>query len=172
MEHLKNWCSNKENIKLLIMIGMAIILLIILKIRFGAKAVHTPDTSSAHYETGTASITQDAVRGYIKRIPEKAPARSEKVMYHGLKPPPFLKRDLFFSRTTGTKPNRKAEHMEEVNLKLTATIIDGQGALAIIGNEVLGMGEMVEGLRVTSIKNNEVILSKGKRRYVLRITEE
>jgi hypothetical protein len=172
MENIKNWCSNKENIKILIMIGMAIILLIILKIRFGAKADHTPDASAARYETGTESLTRDSVREYIKRIPEKPPARSEKVMSHGLKPPPFLKRDIFFSRTTGTELTRKAEHVDEVKLELTATIIDGQGALAIIGNEVLGMGEVVKGLRVTSIKNNEVTLTRGKRQYVLRIKEE
>jgi hypothetical protein len=172
MENIKNWCSNKENIKILVMIGMAIILMVILKISFGGKAVQTSDSSAAHYETGTESLTQDSAREYIKRIPETAPARSKKLMFRGLKPPPFLKRDLFFSRTTGTKPTRKAEHVEEVKLELTATIIDGQGALAIIGNEVLGMGEVIKGLRVTSIKKNEVILSKGKKQYVLRIKEK
>lgn len=172
MENIKNWCSNKENIKILVMIGMAIILVVILKIRFGEKAVHIPDTSAAHYKTGTELQTKDSVREYSKTIHERPPARSEKVVFHDLKPPPSLKRDLFFSRKPGTKPIGKEEHVEEVKLELTATIIDGQGALAIIGNEVLGMGEVIEGLRVTSIKKNEVVLSKGKRQYVLRIREK
>ena len=90
MGNIKHWCSNKENIKILIMIGMAIILLVILKIRFSGKTVQTSDLSAAGYETGAESITQDSEREYIKRIPETAPARSKKLMFRGLKPPPFL----------------------------------------------------------------------------------
>jgi hypothetical protein len=172
MDTIKNWCSNKENLKIVIMIAMAIILLVILKNRFTEKAVHTSDASAAGYETASASLSQDAARGYKARIPAKRPARPNKGMVQGLKPPPFLKRDLFASRKPGTNPTRMAEHVEEVNLELTATLIDGQGALAIIGNEVLGMGEMIQGFRVTAIKKNEVILSKGTKQYVLRIKEE
>ena len=172
MGTIKNWCSNKENIKILIMIGMAIILMVILKIRFSGKAVHISDSSAAGNEAGIESLTQDSAGGNNSRIPEQAPARSQKVIFHSPKPPPFLKRDLFSSRNPGTNPKRKAEQTKEVNLELTATIIDGQGALAIIGNEVLGMGDTVKGLRVTAIRKNEVVLSKGKRQYILRIKEE
>jgi len=172
MSNIKNWCSNKENIKILIMIGMAIILIVVLKNRFGGTSAEKSDSSKVRYETGMESQAQAATRDNYKRIPEKSPERSQKVKFSGLKPPPFLKRDLFASRIPVTNPKRKAEQMEEVKLELTATIIDGQGALAIIGNEVLGMGEMVNGLRVTAIKKNEVILSKGKKQHVLRIKEE
>jgi len=172
MDNIKNWCSNKENIKILFMIGMAIILLVILKIRFGGKAVHTSGSSVAGYEAEMKTPVQDSVRVDNKKMPERAPARAENVMYRGPKPPPFLKRDLFTSRNPVTKPKRKTGKVEKVNLELTATIIDGQGALAIIGNEVFGMGDMVQGLRVTSIKKNEVVLSKGKRQHVLRLKEE
>ena len=172
MDTIKNWCSNKENVKIVIMIGMAIILLVILKNRFAEKTVHTSDTSAAGYETKLASLSQDAAQRYNARIPAKTPARLNKGMVQGLKPPPFLKRDLFSSRNIGTNPTRKAEHVEEVNLQLTATIVDGQGALAIIGNEVLGMGDMIQGFRVTAIQKNEVILTKGKKQYLLRIKEE
>jgi len=172
MDNIKNWCSNKENIKILFMIGMAIILLVILKIRFGGKAVHTSGPSVAGYEAEMKTPVQDSVRVDNKKMPERAPARTENVMFRGPKPPPFLKRDLFTSRNPVTKPKRKTGKVEKVNLELTATIIDDQGALAIIGNDVFGMGDMVQGLRVTSIKKNEVILSKGKKQHVLRLKEE
>ncbi len=172
MDKIKHWCSNKENIKILVMIGMAIVLVVILKIRFGGKAVHTSDASVAGYKAGMETAAQDSVRAENRRMPERAPARIENVMFRGPKPPPFLKRDLFSSRNLVTKPKRKAKKVEKVDLDLTATIIDGQGALAIIGNEVFGMGDMVQGLRVTSIKNNEVTLSKGKRKHIIRIKEE
>jgi len=172
MDNIKNWCSNKENIKLVVMIGMAIVLLVILKIRFSEKAVPASDSSAVRYETGIESLPQDSVRVDNRRMPERAPAQSENVMFQNPKPPPSLKRDLFSSRNPGTKPKRKAGQVEKANLELTATIIDGQGALAIIGNDVFGMGDMVQGLRVTSIKNNEVILSKGKKQHVIRIKEE
>ena len=172
MDNIKNWCSNKENIKLAIMIGMAIIFVFVLKSRFSGKAVITSDSSVLSNETQIESLHQDSVRGYNTRMQEKTPARLKEMNDHDLKPPPFLKRDLFSSRNPEIKPKREAAQMEAANLELTATIIDDQGALAIIGNEVLGIGEMLMGLRITAIKNNEVILSKGKSQHVLRIKEE
>jgi hypothetical protein len=167
--NIKKWCSNKDNIKILFMIGMAIILIFVLIHRFGGNGTQTSDASMAPHKTGIDSQAQASVPKYIQTMPYKK--RSEKMVSYGQKPPPFLKRDLFFSRKIRNNPIRNGER-EELNLELTATIIDSQGAVAIIGNEVLGMGEIVEGLRVTSIKNNEVILSKGKAQYVLRIKEE
>lgn len=172
MDTVRNWLSKKENIKILFMIAMAIVLVVILKNRFGAQAVHTSDSSVAGYEAEKETPALDSVKVDNKRMPERTPARTKNVIYQGLKPPPFLKRDLFASRKPVTIPKRKAEPVEKVNLKLTATIIDSQGALAIIGNEVFGMGDMVQGLRVTSIKNNEVVLSKGRKQHVIRIEEE
>ena len=172
MDNLKKWCSNKENIKILIMIGMAIILIVVLKNRFGETSAEKSDSSAVGHETGMEAQNQAGTLAYDKRIPEKTPARSQKVKFNRFKQPPFLKRDLFSSGNPVFKPIRKTEQMDGSNLELTATIIDGQGALAIIGNEVLGMGEMVNGLRVTAIKKNEVILSKGKKQHVLRIKEE
>jgi hypothetical protein len=172
MDKIKIWCSNKENIKILLMIGMAIILVVILKNRFGGTEAEKSDSSEASYENRMEPQTEIAIGGYDKGIPKRAPARSKTTKLKGPEPPPFLKRDLFFSRYSELNPKIKGEEMEDLNLELTATIVDGRGALAIIGNEVLEMGEMVNGLRVTAIKNNEVILSKGKRKYVLRINEE
>jgi hypothetical protein len=172
MDNIKNWCSNKENIKLAVMIGMDIIFVFVLKSRFSGKAVITSDSAAISKETEMESLSQDSVRGHNTRVQEKEPAQLTAVTVHDLKPPPFLKRDLFSSRNPEIKPKREAAQMEAANLELTATIIDDQGALAIIGNEVLGIGEMVMGLHITAIKNNEVILSKGKRQHVLRIKEE
>jgi hypothetical protein len=172
MENIKKWCSNKENIKILFMIGMAILLIVVLKHRFSGNSAKTSDSSAVSHETVMKAQTQDGTGGFDKRIQDKAPARSQTVKFNGLKSPPFLKRDLFYSGNPEIMPIRKAGQMERNNLELTATIIDDQGALAIIGNEVLGMGEMIKGFRVTAIKNNEVILSKGEKQHVLRVSEE
>ena len=154
------------------MIGMAIVLVVVLKNRFSGKGVNTSGSSEARYEREMEPRNQESVKRRNRRIGGKAQARLKKVEFNAVKPPAFLKRDLFSSRNPGNTPKRMAEQIEKVNLELTATIIDGTGALAIIGNEVLGMGDMIKGLRVTAIKANEVILSKGKRQYVLRIKDE
>ncbi len=172
MNNMKSWCSNKENIKIICMVGLAIVLVVVLIHRFSAKAVNTSDSPAAEYQRGMEPLTGNSAREYKTRMPERTPSRSKKVMFNGVKPPALLKRDLFASRNTGNSPKRTTEQIEAVHLELTATIIDGAGALAIIGNEVLGMGDRVKGMRVTAIKENEVTLSKGKRQYVLRIKDE
>jgi hypothetical protein len=172
MDKIKKWCSNKENLKILFMIVMAIILLFVLKKRFGGTGAENPDSSAAHYENRVEAQSEIAVAGYDKRVPTRAPDRSKTAQLKDPEPSPFLKRDLFSSRYSELNPKRNAEEVEKVDLELKATIIDGQGALAIIGKEVLVTGEKINGLRVTAIKENEVVLSKGKKRYVLRIKEE
>jgi len=89
-----------------------------------------------------------------------------------LNPPPSLKRDIFSAGKWWQNPRLKSEKMGEGKLQLKATIIDDQGTIAIIDDEVLGVGESVKGLKITAIKNNEVLLSKGRQRYILRMNEE
>jgi len=170
MENIKNWCSNKENIKILFMIGMAIVLVFVLKNRFGGTEAENSDSSAASYENRMEPQTEIAMGGYDKRIPKKAPARSKAMKFKSPEPPPFLKRDLFSSRYSGLNPIRKSEETEEVNLELKATIIDGRDPLAIIGNEVLGLGEFIKGAEVIAIKNNVAILSRDGKQYVLKMT--
>ncbi len=100
------------------------------------------------------------------------PVNSEHTEVDNLKPPSSLKRDLFSSGRSMDKVKRNPDKKELKNLELKATIIDGQDPLAIIGDEVLGIGGSVEGLKVTAIKNNEVTLSKGGSQYILRMKKE
>ncbi len=88
-----------------------------------------------------------------------------------LNAPPYLTRDLF---SAGYLKHKYRGIPGEIgnSLKLKATIIDGLDPLAIIGDEVLGIGEFVNGLEVTDIKSNEVILSKGGNKYRLRMAGE
>ena len=171
MENIKNWCSNKENLKILFMIGMAIVLVFVLKNRFSEKTANTSGSSSTHYDTGMGSLTQNSARRDNSRMAEKAPARLKQVMLHGLKAPISLKRDIFSYRISKNSSKRE-EAQKDSGLKLNATITDGSEPLAIIGNEVLGIGESVNGFEIRAIKNNEAVLLRDGKHYTLRIIEE
>ena len=169
MEDIKKWCSDKENLKIVFMVIMAIVLVFILKIRFSGKGEVSSATAQ---EENIIMPTQAADSNIIQRKVTRTPAPRGSRVFQTAKAPPFLERDLFSSRISASVPKRKGEHVEQVELELTATIIDSQGALAIIGNDVLAIGDMVQGYQVTSIKKNAVLLSKGKRQHELRIKED
>jgi hypothetical protein len=172
MEDIKKWCSDKENLKIVFMIFMAIILVVILKIRLGGKAEQKDVSPTSAHKTEVTATSQSPAREIKQRKMVRTPVRTGSRAFQGTKAPPFLERDLFSSRKSPSVPTRKGEHVEQVELELTATIIDNQGALAIIGDDVFAIGDMVQGYQVMSIKNNEVVLSKGKRQYVFKFNEE
>lgn len=165
--------SKKENIKIAVMLGLAVVLVIVLVKRFsGGRADEQPFSAEAGHEQIVMPQLQKVKRDYNKATVKRAAVNWKNMKSYSPKAPPFLTRDIFNSRNRDISPKRKAERVKEVPLELTATIVDDQSALAIIGSEVLVTGDTVKGFRVTAIKNNEVVLSKGKRRYVLRISEE
>ncbi len=172
MEKTVDWFTKKDNIKIILVIVLAIVLLVVLKNRMsGEKDAEKTAASPAIYKTAADTPVpfqkRTSVKTSLKRNRGEQNMKADTV-----KSPPFLERDLFSYRNTGTRPKRNAEPLEGVDLVLTATIIDEQGAIAIIGNEVLRTGEMVQGMRVTAIENKEVVLSKGRNQYVLRIKED
>lgn len=107
----------------------------------------------------------------VYTVRESSPANSKTKSSGKLNAPPYLTRDLFSSGYLKHK-SRGIPRETGKGLKLKATIIDGRNPLAIIGDEVLGIGEFLNGLEVTDIKNNEVILSKGENKYRLRMDGE
>jgi len=158
-----NWLSNKNNLKIVIMAGLAILLIFVLKYRFfqgqeaGDQAASTQThDSSLEYETRAANLESD-------------PTIME---FDDLKPPPSLETDIFSSGNAEYNPGEEAKEMEVDKLELRATIIDDQGALAIIDDDVLRIGEFIKGLQVRTIKNNEVMLSRGEKNYTMSVIKE
>lgn len=165
MKKTVDWLSKRDNIKIVLVLVLSLVLIVVLKIRMsGGKDADKSATSPETYKTAAETHADMALK--------QEPVGARPMTDDTLKPPPFLKRDLFSYRNPGTNPTRKAEQMEEENLELTATIINGQSAIAIIGNKVLGIGESVNGFEVRAIKNNEVTLVKGEKKYIMRMIRD
>lgn len=154
------------------MIFMAIVLVVILKIRFAGTSEHSEVSPSAAQKIEVTAIPQSPSSDISRNKMVRSPVQTGRGTFQGTKAPPLLERDLFSSSKSPSVPTRKGEHAEQVELELTATIIDSQGALAIIGDDVLAIGDMVQGLQVTSIKKNEVVLSKGNKQYIFKLNED
>lgn len=167
MEKTANWFSKSDNMKIVLVAALSLVLVVVLMMRMsGDKDAEKPATPAETYNTAaeTPAPFQKQTRD------DNANRRVEPMKADTMKPPLFLKRDLFSYRMSKNSSKRD-EGGSAPDLELNATITDDGEPLAIIGNEVFGTGEMVKGFRVTQIKNNEVILSKENRQYVIRISE-
>ncbi len=171
MINIINWCTKKENVKIIFMLGLAVILLIALQHLFSrGKETHKADSSEAMYENRMESQTQAAKRIKDEKMLKSSNAKT--IKYDNLQPPPYLTRDIFSFRNSGDNSIRSSDGIIPDNLELNATIIDDGEPLAIIGNKVMGIGEFVNGLEVREIKNNEVVLAKGEQKYILRMIQK
>ena len=163
--------SNKDNIKIAVMVGLAVVLLIVIAKRFsGSGTDEQPVSAVAGHQQIVMPQSQTVKRQYSKAAVNKA-AVPKSVKYNNSEAPPFLTRDLFNSRNWDVRPKREADQ-KDPGLKLNATITDDGDPLAIIGDEVLGIGDSVKGFKVTAIRNHEAVLSGDGKHYTLRMTEE
>jgi len=166
MSNFINRRSGKDNIKIIIMAGLAVVLIFILAHRFFGGQGENDAASAAH--THEDSLKSDTLTAALKL----SPANSKPPEFGGLEPPPFLGRDIFSSGDTVYNRKGKAGETEYEGLQLKATIIDDRGALAIIDDDVLRIGEFIKGLQVRTIKNNEVMLSRGEKNYTMSVIKE
>lgn len=179
MNSILGWCSNKENIKVLLVGGLAVILIIIVKIQFfGGAEINQPLPSSSSYTNITTSHLQDSEHdkdeitynvSHIKSLPGSAQ----------IQPPSSISRDIFSpgnhaNKTEKTIPPSKKTRERKLarSLALKGTIMDNQGSLAIINDETLAIGESIKGFVVTAIDDNKVIVSLNGRQTTLRIKEK
>jgi len=54
-------------------------------------------------------------------------------------------------------------------LSLSGIIWEEEAPLALINNQILGIGEMISGFKIDEISKNEVILIKGTEKFMLRL---
>jgi hypothetical protein len=171
MNNFYNWCSKKENIKMMVMAGLAVFLIVFLIHRFsGGNDMNTSASSEAIYENSIESQTQLTKRFNDEKIIKHS--LSKTMEFDNMKPPPSITRDIFSYSNAKNKPKRYAEEMVMKDLTLQATIIDDQEPLAIIDNEVLGIGDFVKGFEVTAIKDNEVMLFEDGKNHILMMIKE
>jgi hypothetical protein len=164
--------SNKENIKIAVMVGLALVLIIVIAKRFSNSGTDEPVSAVAGHEQIEMHEQQNVKRQYSKAPFKKTAMKSENIKLFNSEAPPFLTRDLFNSRIRDIIPKREKEQVKEVPLELTATIIDGNGELAIIGDEVLGIGDEVKGFTIKEVRNNEVLLARDGDLYTLGVKDE
>ncbi|MBI5740453.1 MAG: hypothetical protein HZA16_07000 [Nitrospirae bacterium] len=151
--------------KIIIMAGLAVVLVFVLAHRFfsGQGKDDEAHASPAHEDGMNSETPAAALKSSLDDL---------KTAEFDDEAPPSLGRDIFSSGDTVYGPTEQAEEAEYETLQLKATIIDDQGALAIIDDEVMRIGQSIKGLQVRTIKNNEVILSRGEKNYTMKVTEE
>ena len=57
-------------------------------------------------------------------------------------------------------------------LLLSGIVWDEAGPIAIINNEIFGVGDVIEGNTIVEIKKDRVILSDGTTAFAFTVTEE
>ncbi|MBK6672799.1 MAG: hypothetical protein IPM70_01590 [Proteobacteria bacterium] len=83
-----------------------------------------------------------------------------------------LRHDVFarptLSALTAAPPDSPASSPPtEWNPRLTAVMVAGRSSLATIDGRILKLGELVDGLRLLSVRDSEVVVEKDGQPYVL-----
>jgi hypothetical protein len=167
MKITADWFLKKDNIQLLLVVVLSIVLIVVFKNRMsGGKDIEKAAASPVTHNTapGTPVTVQD------KALKSEA-VDSKSLKASELKAPPSMKRDIFSFRISENSSKREVVKSGP-DLKLNATITDDGEPLAIIGSEVLGIGEMVKGFTVITINNNEAVLLRNGKHYTLRMIDQ
>lgn len=169
MNKMHSWYSNKESIKVVIMLMLALVLAVVLYHRFSDKdAGDLTYLSSVAHETEVQALSSDESGDRLHRSSEGlVPGRSRSITA-----PPALDRDIFSFRILGESSIVDAGRSAADQFELNATLIDAGEPLAIIDGEVLGVGATVRGYEVGEIRDGEVSLMKSKHKYIIKMKEE
>lgn len=76
--------------------------------------------------------------------------------------------DPFFIKSA-VKKQKTAKSTPQIRLTLSAISFGGGKPVAMINNEILGVGEQIEGYRIKSIEQTRVTLVKGTEQRVLTL---
>lgn len=66
----------------------------------------------------------------------------------------------------------KIDRSKQKTLMVEGIVWDKERAMVIINNQIIGVGDQVEGNTVVEIKDNSVILNDGMRDFELRLGQE
>lgn len=160
-----------DNIKLLLVVLLSVVLIVVLKIRMsGGQDTEMSASPSEIYNTSAETLASRE-QLFADKTLKPASRGSEHLEPSALKPPPFLKRDIFSFGTARNSLKREADQSAPL-LKLNATITDNGKPLAIIENEVLEIGDFVKGLKVTAIRDHEAELYGDGKHYTLKMIKD
>lgn len=154
--------SDKRKAYLLIlMVGIAALVAYFRFFREPEAAVyHAPESETVQPEARPDPVVETLSRrpGRVERRRARPPAAD-------------IARDIF--APAGPLPEAKASRPAPasrppaVTLTLNGTIVDGQESLAIINNQFVKQGQIIDGYRVQKITADKVYLSSGQHRKVL-----
>ena len=87
--------------------------------------------------------------------------------YAALRSNPFIKP----ATITETPSNKKADIRPAADMQLRATVVAGNRSQANIGGVIVGLGEDVEGYRLTEVHARRVVLERDGTRKEIMIDE-
>ena len=153
--------TSKEKIKLYVVIGLSVVAALLAYIRFVRKPTQGPGSRPA---PGVAESVYE-----IPELPAwlsgDSPLRlAESFPYR--RPP----RDIFAPADAASGKRRLAGE-NGGRLRLSAVMMGPQGRLAVINNQVFGVGQHLGAYTVAEIGEREVVLLKGSTKLVLMMGE-
>ena len=150
---------SKQEIQLYAVIGLSVVFVILAYLRFG----HKPDSpTTGNIDTVEATATDED--------PELAAWLATASSIGNVTPAPYVQpsRDLFAPVNTMSSGQKSGRH----NRAHLSAVVSGQdGKLAIINNQILGVGERLGTLTVIEIGASHAVLNDGETRLVIQVGE-
>lgn len=85
---------------------------------------------------------------------------------------PFVMKYDYGASTDLSRPAKGVGRHNAANLNLTAISRKGKHAFALINEDVLGVGESINGFLVSEIRERSVVLSRNNFTFTIRLREE
>ncbi len=163
----------KEWIETGLVVVLLIIFLWVLKVRFAGREGPPPRAAA----TRTTETEFDPDR--LLRVGGKSPELNRTVgdaaspVDKRIQVPSCLTRDPFAPVNPTYDPlRREGSPSDHDPLVLNGVLMDSENPLAVIGKEVVGVGDPVPGGTVVSIRRNEVVLSMRGKERVLKMKQD
>ncbi len=167
----------KEKIEMFLVVALAMVLLVVLKIRFFGDASEVPVKAGAPRAT-MSEVSNDTPVADGPAIAVSTP-RGQRAVRRAASSsdiPPSLSRDLFASLNPAYRalePGKlRGAGGRRAGRALQAIFEDTRRPLAIINEEVVGVGDQVGSARVVTIEKDSVVISVGGREKTLRMDDE
>lgn len=90
---------------------------------------------------------------------------------HGLSNNPFSRPEIFNAPPPPPERTIAVIPPEEVELKLTATMVSETTPMAIVDGELLAIGEEIAGLKLIAVKEGEAIFTRAGKKFSFTIDD-
>ena len=85
---------------------------------------------------------------------------------------PFSQPEMLKVKPKPVVPPRVNVPAEEVELKLTATLVSETHPMAMVDGELIGIGDKIEGMRLVAVREGKAVFARGGKRYVFEISDD